>query len=144
MASCWGPKPSGSAPACLYVYSGRNIPCTRRKGRVWSFGLSFLQWTEEPGRLQSVGSLRVGHDWATSLHFHLQNCILYFAMLMLERYLLDIHRNRLKPTVENVYVFYLSETYQLLLWCWPVYAYFNFLFWGHHKKKTRNRWYFVK
>ena len=56
-------------------------------------------------------------------------------MLMLERYLLDIHRNRLKPTVENVYIFYLSETYQLLLWCWPVYAYFNFLFWGHHKKK---------
>ena len=24
-------------------------------------------WTEEPGGLQSVGSLRVGHDWATSL-----------------------------------------------------------------------------
>lgn len=45
----------------------------------------------------------------------LQNCILYFAMLMLERYLLDIHRNCLKPTVENVYIFYLSETYQLLL-----------------------------
>ena len=32
-----------------------------------------LPWTEEPGRLQSMGSLRVGHDWATSLslfHFH--------------------------------------------------------------------------
>ena len=32
---------------------------------------SVLAWkipgTEEPGRLQSVGSLRVGHDWATSL-----------------------------------------------------------------------------
>ena len=32
-------------------------------------------WMEEPGRLQSMGSLRVGHDWATSLslftfHFH--------------------------------------------------------------------------
>ena len=27
-----------------------------------------LPWTEEPGgRLQSMGSLRVGHDWATSL-----------------------------------------------------------------------------
>ena len=26
-----------------------------------------IQWTEEPGRLQSRGSLRVGHDWATSL-----------------------------------------------------------------------------
>ena len=24
-------------------------------------------WTEEPGRLQSIGSLQVGHDWATSL-----------------------------------------------------------------------------
>ena len=29
---------------------------------AWNF-----PWTEEPGRLQSMGSLRVGHDWATSL-----------------------------------------------------------------------------
>ena len=32
-----------------------------------------IPWTEEPGGLQSMGSLRVGHDWATSLslfHFH--------------------------------------------------------------------------
>ena len=29
-----------------------------------------IPWTEEPGRLQSMGSLRVRHDWATSLsHF---------------------------------------------------------------------------
>ena len=26
-----------------------------------------IPWTEEPGRLQFMGSLRVGHDWATSL-----------------------------------------------------------------------------
>ena len=26
-----------------------------------------ILWMEEPGRLQSMGSLRVGHDWATSL-----------------------------------------------------------------------------
>ena len=26
-----------------------------------------IPWTEEPGRLQSMGSLRVGRDWATSL-----------------------------------------------------------------------------
>ena len=26
-----------------------------------------IRWTEEPGRLQSMGSLRVGHDWAPSL-----------------------------------------------------------------------------
>ena len=34
-----------------------------------------ITWTEEPGRLQSMGSLRVRHNWATSLshftfHFH--------------------------------------------------------------------------
>ena len=34
-----------------------------------------IPWMEEPGRLQSRGSLRVGHDWVTSLslstvHFH--------------------------------------------------------------------------
>ena len=26
-----------------------------------------IPWTEEPGRLQSMESLRVGHDWVTSL-----------------------------------------------------------------------------
>ena len=26
-----------------------------------------IPWTEKPGRLQSMGSLRVGHSWATSL-----------------------------------------------------------------------------
>ena len=28
-----------------------------------------IPWREEPGRLQSMGSQRVGHDWATWLHF---------------------------------------------------------------------------
>ena len=30
-----------------------------------------IQWTEEPGRLQSVGSWGVRHDWATSLSLSL-------------------------------------------------------------------------
>ena len=29
-----------------------------------------IPWVEEPGRLQSMGSLRVGHDWVTSFTFH--------------------------------------------------------------------------
>ena len=30
-----------------------------------------IPWMEEPGRLQSMGSLRVGHNWATfTFHFH--------------------------------------------------------------------------
>ena len=34
-----------------------------------------IPWTEEPGRLQSMASLRVGHDWVTErLHFSL-SCI---------------------------------------------------------------------
>ena len=28
-----------------------------------------IPWMEKPGRLQSMGSQRVGHDWAPSLHF---------------------------------------------------------------------------
>ena len=30
-----------------------------------------IPWTKEPGRLQSMKLQRVGHDWATSLHFTL-------------------------------------------------------------------------
>ena len=28
-----------------------------------------IPWTADPGRLQSMGLQRVGHDWATSLYF---------------------------------------------------------------------------
>ena len=39
-----------------------------------------IPWTEEPGRLQSTGSQRVGHDWAikttTQISF---NCNLWFV-----------------------------------------------------------------
>ena len=29
-----------------------------------------IPWTEEPGRLQFMGSLRVGHDFTFTFHFH--------------------------------------------------------------------------
>ena len=29
-----------------------------------------IPWTMEPGRLQSMGSLRVGHDFTFTFHFH--------------------------------------------------------------------------
>ena len=32
-----------------------------------------ISWTEEPGRLQSMGSPRVGQDWVTSLSLSLSN-----------------------------------------------------------------------
>ena len=34
---------------------------------LWKLMFLQIPWTEEPGRLQSMGSRRVGHDWATSL-----------------------------------------------------------------------------
>ena len=50
------------------------------KAKIWNAGFQAaslaphsstlawkIPWTEEPGRLQSMGSLGVGHDWATSL-----------------------------------------------------------------------------
>ena len=44
-------------------------PGSSREGNGTPLQYSCLEnpWTEEPGRLQSMGSLRVGHDWANSL-----------------------------------------------------------------------------
>ena len=42
--------------------------CNRWLIKVLSSTLAWkIPWTEEPGGLQSMGSLKVGHDWATSL-----------------------------------------------------------------------------
>ena len=40
-----------------------------------------IPWTEEPGRLQSMGSRRVGHDWATSLPFRPSMCALSVSLI---------------------------------------------------------------
>ena len=47
------------------LFASPMFPCWRRQ---WHPTLAWkIPWMEEPGRLQSMGSLRVGHDWATSL-----------------------------------------------------------------------------
>ena len=45
----------------LFFYSSLAM-ATHSSTLAWK-----IPWTEEPGRLQSMGSRRVGHDWATSL-----------------------------------------------------------------------------
>ena len=40
-----------------------------------------IPWTEETGRLQSMASQRVGHNWETSLHFTSENLI--YIMLII-------------------------------------------------------------
>ena len=56
--------------------------------RAWQSTLVFFPgefpWTEEPGRLQSMGLERVGHDWATKhtyTKFHLKPLTVYICLL---------------------------------------------------------------
>ena len=44
----------------MYIIGEGN--CTHSSTLAWK-----LPWTEEPGRLQSMGSLGIGQDWVTSL-----------------------------------------------------------------------------
>ena len=52
----------------LKNYITLSYVCLEREMATHSSTLAWkIPWTEEPGRLQSMGSQRVGHDWATSL-----------------------------------------------------------------------------
>ena len=70
-------------PASLMAQLVKNLP-VMQETQVWFLGqedplekriathCSILVWKTswmQPGRLQSIGSQRVWHDWATSLHF---------------------------------------------------------------------------
>ena len=46
----------------LYIYILEKAMAPHSSTLAWQ-----ILWMEEPGRLQSMGSRRVGHDWATSL-----------------------------------------------------------------------------
>ena len=41
--------------------------CGKGNGTPLQYSCLKIPWIEEPGRLQSMGSLRARHDWATSL-----------------------------------------------------------------------------
>ena len=55
--------------ACLFaLHAIKYSWSTRRHWQPHSSTLAWkIPWVQEPGRLQSMGSLRVRHDWATSL-----------------------------------------------------------------------------
>jgi len=48
---------------------GREDPLEKEMVTHSSIHAWKIPWTEEPSGLQSMGLQRVGHDWATSLHF---------------------------------------------------------------------------
>ena len=52
----------GGQISLTLCYLGEKKMATHSSTLAWK-----IPWTEEPGRLRSMGSLRVGHDWASSL-----------------------------------------------------------------------------
>ena len=62
--SPWGCKESDTTEDWteLNRYQFLFVPSLHSSTPAWK-----IPWMEEPGRLQSMGSLRVRHDWATSL-----------------------------------------------------------------------------
>ena len=70
--SPWGHKELGtdhgssifSFLSYLYTVLSEKAMATHSSILAWK-----IPWTEEPDRLQSMGSLSVRHDWATSLSF---------------------------------------------------------------------------
>ena len=74
----WAPPPSPPFhPSRSSKHSRLGFPCYTAVAASYLFTKAMaphsstlawkIPWMEEPGRLQSTGSLRVGHDWATSL-----------------------------------------------------------------------------
>ena len=80
--------PSGSNSKASTCYAGdpSSIPGSGRspgEGKAThSIILAWrVPWTEEPGKLQSMGSQRVRHDWATHMQDTLPASILTFKIL---------------------------------------------------------------
>ena len=76
----------GGSDGKASVYNGGDLGSSPGLGRslekemaIHSSTIAWkIPWTEEPGRLQSMGSQRVGHDWAISLSLsNYQTQVLY-------------------------------------------------------------------
>ena len=62
LGTCFSWLPGFISCSCIYPPLPEKAMAPHSSTLAWK-----IPWTEEPGRLQSMGSLRVGHDWATSL-----------------------------------------------------------------------------
>ena len=126
-----------------------------RETRVWSLGREDplekemathsstvarrIPWREEPGRLQSMGSQRVGHDWETSLSPRLSTY--YTATIVKNR-----QRNRLVDdgTEQEDPEFGSHKCAQMMFWhwCkeiqWSNNSIFNKWCWAIHRGKKMN------
>ena len=112
-----------------------------------------IPWTEEPRRLQSMGSLRVGHEWATSLHFSL-SCIgegndnplqcswlenprdgrsWWAAVYGVAQSWTWLKRLSSSSIKEYILYFLISSINPAVVLCWPVNRYWLISMWISHK-----------
>ena len=62
------PPDNNHSTFCLYELNHSRWLISEKEMAPHSNTLAWkIPWAEEPGRLQSMGSRRVGHNWATSL-----------------------------------------------------------------------------
>ena len=65
---CWDAERKNTIPINAYFLLTVVNHVLEKEMATHSSTLAWkIPWTEEPGRLQFMGSLRVRHDWATSL-----------------------------------------------------------------------------
>ena len=93
----WLKRLSSSSSICIYLCMYLCIlekeMATHSSILAWR-----IPWTEEPGRLQSMGSLRVGHDWATKrstsvyihIYVHINTYMLYRYVFLAETALMTV------------------------------------------------------
>ena len=101
---------------------GREDPLEREMATHSSTLAWKIPWTEEPARLQSMESLRVGHDWATSLHakvgcVYVYNCDIFLLNWTFYKYVMTFFVSRhsfdLKSTL-NFILYILMLSYNAL------------------------------
>ena len=61
---------------------GKEVPLVEEKATHFCILAWRIPWTEEPGRLQSIGSQRVGHALATEQQQHVF-CVCDFKLFIL-------------------------------------------------------------
>ena len=92
----WKSCPQVPLYLCKLTQMVKNLPAMWET-QVWSLGWEEplekemtthcsilarrIPWTEELGRLQSMGLQRVGHDWATNTHTHTHTHIRVYGSL---------------------------------------------------------------
>ena len=93
---------------------GREDPLEKEMETHFSILAWRIPWTKEPGRLQSMGSQRVGHDWATSLTLLLFTRHICFNYIFLAFKCDDFHILHFRPVYSS---YIIMQSHKLVCQC---------------------------